>query len=123
MTKYIGFGFLASALASVFMFIRALINGFSNDVGLCITNGGESCFATSNPVWTASTLAWLSPVIFVISVLGLLIVGVLGENFFSYILGFGIFLGIIALALGNEIKDKSGWMAPVFNNTIKMLFS
>jgi hypothetical protein len=114
MIRYLGLGFLASTLASVYMFLRALANGFSTDIALCMTRGGESCFATSNPVWTASTLKWLAPLILIFSVLGALSIGLFGDT----AIGWGsalFFVGIIMyLALNNEIKDKTGWAAPLF---------
>jgi hypothetical protein len=114
MTKYFGFGFLASALGSAYMFIRALSNGFSSEVGLCLTRGGQACLQTSNPVWTASTLKWLAPLIFIISIVALFLVAVLGDNGVGFAVAFGISIGIIALALDNEIKDKSQWLSPIF---------
>ena len=114
MIRYLGFGFLASTLGSIYMFLRALSNGFSADIALCMTRGGETCFATSNPVWTASTLKWLAPLILIFSVLGALSIGLFGDT----AIGWGsalFFAGIIMyLALNNEIKDKTGWAAPLF---------
>ena len=121
MTKYFGLGFLASALASIYMFLRALANGFSDGVGLCLTRGGQACMETSNPVWTASTLKWLAPLIFLISIVALFIVAVLGDNGIGFAVAFGIAIGIIALALANEIKDKSQWMAPVLKTISQSL--
>ena len=121
MTRYFGFAFLASALGSLYMFIRALSNGFSSEVGLCLTRGGQSCFQTSNPVWTASTLKWLAPLVFVISIVALFVVAIVGDNKIGFILAFGIAIGIISLALGNEIKNKSQWMFPIFQNLKQIL--
>ena len=115
MTRYFGFGFLASALGSIYMFIRALSNGFSDRVWLCLTRCGQACLETSNPVWTASTLKWLTPLILVISLLGLFLVALLPDNGFGFAVLFGIAIGILALALENEIKDKSQWMSPAFS--------
>jgi hypothetical protein len=122
MTRYFGFGFLASALGSAYMFIRALSNGFSSEVGLCLTRGGQACLQTSNPVWTASTLKWLAPLIFIISIAALFLVAVIGDNGVGFAVAFGISIGIIALALDNEIKDKSQWMSPVIGALSQTLF-
>lgn len=122
MNKYFGLGFLASALGSTYMFIRALSNGFSENVGLCLTRGGEACMETSNPVWTASTLLWLAPLVLVISIGGLFLSAILPDNVIGFALSFGIAIGLIALALGNEIKDKSQWMSPVFSSIRQVLF-
>ena len=115
MIRYLGFGFLASTLASAYMFLRALSNGFSPDIALCLTRGGESCFSTSNPVWTASTLMWLAPLILVFSVLGAISIGLFGDTAIGW--GSGLFFVAIIgyLALNNEIKDKTGWAAPFVN--------
>jgi len=78
---------------------------------------------TSNPVWTASTLKWLAPLIFLISIVALFIVAVLGDNGIGFAVAFGIAIGIIALALSSEIKDKSQWMAPVFKTISQTIFS
>lgn len=115
MTRYFGFGFLASALGSIYMFIRALSNGFSDRVGLCLTRGGQACLETSNPVWTASTLKWLTPLILVISLVGLFLVALLPDNGLGFAVLFGIAIGILALAFENEIKDKSQWMSPALS--------
>jgi hypothetical protein len=112
MTKYFGFGFLASALGSVYMFIRALSNSFSDNVGLCLTRGGQACLETYNPIWTASTLKWLAPLILIISLGGLFLVAVLPDNGLGFAVVFGIAIGIVALALENEIENKSQWMSP-----------
>ena len=122
MTRYFGLGFLASALGSAYMFIRALTSGFSSEIGLCLTRGGQACLQTSNPVWTASTLKWLAPLIFVISIVALFLVAVLGDNAVGFTVAFGIAIGIIALALGNEIKDKSQWMSPVIRTIGQFIF-
>ena len=115
MTRYFGFGFLASALGSIYMFIRALSNEFSDRVGLCLTRGGQACLETSNPVWAASTLKWLTPLILVISLVGLFLVALLPDNGLGFAVLFGIAIGILALALENEIKDKSQWMSPTLS--------
>jgi multisubunit Na+/H+ antiporter MnhB subunit len=65
-------------------------------------------------VWTASTLKWLAPLIFIISIAALFLVAVLPDNGVGFAVAFGISIGIIALALDNEIKDKSQWMSPIF---------
>ena len=123
MSKYLGLGFLATTLASIYMFIRALSNGFSADVGLCMTRGGQSCFATSNPVWTAATLKWLAPLVILVSIIGVVVVGILGDNLLGSAVGISIAIGIIYLALAFEIKDKSNWMAPAVALSINKLIS
>ena len=122
MIKYIGFGFIASALGSLYMFFRAISNGFSSEVGLCLTRGGESCFATSNPVWTASTLKWLAPVILLVSIIGFLGIGMIGQNVAKFVFAIVVVISIMALALNNEIKDKSSWMSPVLKTLHLNLF-
>lgn len=122
MKKIFSLAFLTGALGSIFMFIRALTNGFSDSVGLCLTRGGQTCFETSNPVWTASTLLWLAPLMLVISLGGLFLSALLPENGLGFMVSFGIGIVLIALALGNEIKDKSQWMSPVFNFVRHSLF-
>ncbi|MEN9304782.1 MAG: hypothetical protein RLY76_50 [Actinomycetota bacterium] len=112
MIRYLGLGFLASTLASIYMFLRAMANGFSTDIALCMTRGGESCFATSNPVWTASTLLWLAPLILIFSVLGAVSIGIFGDTGIGWGAGLFFVAIIFYLALNNEIKDKTGWAAP-----------
>lgn len=122
MNRYIGFGFIASALASAYMFFRAASNGFSSEIGLCLARGGESCFSTSNPVWTAATLKWLAPSILLLSVFGFFTVRLLGRTNYGWVAGLIFVIVIISLALSQEIKEKSGWMAPFNISNFRALF-
>jgi hypothetical protein len=92
------------------MFIRATIDHFSANLGLCLTRGGESCLQTSNPVWTAETLRWLCPIVLIFSVVGILGLFSIKQSFYQFIFTFIILIIIISIGLNSEIKDKNAFL-------------
>lgn len=110
--KYLTYGFLAVAVASIFMFFRAASERFSASIALCLTRGGESCFSTSNPVWTAETLRWLSPIVLILAVLGFVCLALIQDTFFGIGSAAVTIFMIVSIGLNAEIKDKDEFLNP-----------
>jgi hypothetical protein len=111
--RYASYAFLAAGAISIFMFIRAASDNFSNNVALCLTRGGESCFSTSNPVWTAETLRWLSPIVIILSTIGFASVALINDKFYGIGSAALALFFIITVGLDAEIKDKDAFLNPV----------
>lgn len=111
--KYASYAFLAAGAVSIFMFIRAASDNFSRDVALCLTRGGESCFSTSNPVWTAETLRWLSPIVVILSTIGFVSVVLIRDTFYGIGSAALALFFIVSVGLNAEIKDKEEFLNPI----------
>jgi hypothetical protein len=99
--KYLTYAFLAAAAAAIFMF-------------------GESCFKTSNPVWTAETLRWLSPLVLIVAVVGFFCLAIIENTFLAIGSALVSLFLIVSLGLNAEIKDKNEFLNPtqVPSNTV-----
>jgi len=110
--KYLTYGFFAVAAVSIFMFVRAASERFSENVALCLTRGGESCFNTSNPVWTAENLRWLSPIILILAALGFVGLALIQDTFFGIGSAVLTLFLIVSISLNAEIKNKEDFFNP-----------